>query len=223
MLKQQSGFQKKRIIAIISSLSLEQYFSWPPFHSPDMLLTACWPELLPQASDFIRSYIPNISWKATSDEIGASASQKAKVTGNSDAQSSSSSGSQIRAQHVLPAQHAPPAQQTRQLGCTELSCTPLPLAAIVLDLGLRQPGQQTRRLYIVKVRQDLPQGAAGLACVLLNAGTHLSTSRINTGGWSQPDLNSTMTVMKRKYCYKMSLLCCDYPPVSACQLIRIEM
>lgn len=119
-------------------------------------MAACWPELLPQANAAVRNLLPNVPWKPTSAQQEAPVPhvQNVDVVANSDIHSSSSSSSHIKTQ---PAQQGQQAQQTQQLSFQEPVYSVLPLAAVVLDLGLRQPGKQTRQLYILKVQICMPQ------------------------------------------------------------------
>ena len=144
-LKQHHGFGNKTFTVLISMLSLQKYFTWIDMHKTKYI-AACWPEVLPGASRRVRKLLPNIPWKDAPTRQKAPKPKRVSETAPSDTQSSTSSSSKIEAQHALPV------QQTQQLPIQQSMSSGPPLAAIVVDLGVRQPGKQSCRLYIVKLK-----------------------------------------------------------------------
>jgi len=147
-LKKQNNLASTPLTAIISKLSLEQYFTWTILNNSEKLLAVNMAELLPQASSTIRGLLPSVSWKVASGRPACL--KEAVFPASRDMQSSSSSSSNIEAHHAVPA------PSTKQLKLQIPKCPVMPSAAIVLDMGLHQPGNQMQRLiHIVQVKSCL--------------------------------------------------------------------
>lgn len=141
--------RKEPLRKIMEQLPLQRYFTWTQSASSERFLTAIFPELLPHADSAVQALLPDVQWHAVPAQIVPPTVGFADTVICDSLQSAAACSSQLTAAQITA--YASIAQPSVQPHVQEGRKHALPLAAIVVDLGLRCATADTRRLYIVQV------------------------------------------------------------------------
>lgn len=147
-LKQKIGLSKP-LSKLMTDLGLHRYFTLSKQHRGDKLLSAVVPELLPNANSTVQALLPGVQWHAMPAQIAPPSVSPADTVAGASLQPPVPSTQQLTTRQM--AIQAPSATLPAQFAVQQAVANALPLAAVVVDLGLRHASADMRRLHIVQV------------------------------------------------------------------------